>query len=81
VPPRARLSRQNAALQADNALVPTWRPERSGCPGLLTIDHILIDPRCTVRATSIHRLPGSDHRALYARLRLPAQVGRLPLKT
>lgn len=73
-----RLGHQDAALQAGNALIPTWRPELSGCPALLAIDHILIDPRCAVRATSVHRLPGSDHRVLYAQLRLPAEAGRLP---
>ena len=73
-----RLGHQDAALQAGNALIPTWRPEPRGCPALLAIDHILIDPRCAVRATSVHQLPGSDHRALYARLRLPAQAGPSP---
>jgi hypothetical protein len=32
----------------------------------------LLDPRCTVLGTSVHELPGSDHRALFARFRLPA---------
>lgn len=73
-----RLGHHDAALQAGNALVPTWRPPPAGCPALLAIDHILIDPRCAVRATSVHRLPGSDHRALYARLRLPAQADHSP---
>jgi hypothetical protein len=54
-----RLGHHDAALQAGNALVSTWRPEPAGCPALLAIDHILIDPRCAVRATSVHRLPGS----------------------
>ena len=40
--------------------------------GLLAIDHVLIDRRCAALATSVHRLIGSDHRALYAELRLPA---------
>ena len=73
-----RLGHHDTALQAGTALIPTWRPYRPGCPALLTIDHILIDPRCAVRATSVHRLPGSDHRALYARLRLPARARRPP---
>jgi endonuclease/exonuclease/phosphatase (EEP) superfamily protein YafD len=61
----------DAARQAGNGLVLTWGPEPRGHPALLTIDHVLIDPRCAVRATSAHRLPGSDHHALYAELRLP----------
>ena len=40
-------------------------------PALLTIDHVLVDPRCAVLATSVHALPGSDHRAVYAEFRLP----------
>jgi endonuclease/exonuclease/phosphatase (EEP) superfamily protein YafD len=39
---------------------------------LLALDHILIDPRCAVLATSAYPLPSSDHRALYAEFRLPA---------
>jgi endonuclease/exonuclease/phosphatase family metal-dependent hydrolase len=39
---------------------------------LLAIDHVLTDRRCAVLSTSAHLLPGSDHRALYAELRLPA---------
>jgi len=38
---------------------------------VLAIDHILLDPRCAVRAFSAHRLPGTDHRALYAQIQLP----------
>jgi endonuclease/exonuclease/phosphatase (EEP) superfamily protein YafD len=67
-----RLGHVDAASQAGHGLVPTWGPEPSGRPALLTIDHVLIDPRCAVLATAAHPLPGSDHRALYAEFRLPA---------
>jgi endonuclease/exonuclease/phosphatase family metal-dependent hydrolase len=50
-------------------LVPTWSPW--GSPALVTIDHVLVDPRCEVREFSVHPLPGSDHRAVYAEFRLP----------
>jgi endonuclease/exonuclease/phosphatase (EEP) superfamily protein YafD len=43
---------------------------------VLAIDHVLIDRRCAVLTTSAHRLTGSDHRALYAELRLPAPHSR-----
>ena len=66
------LGHVDAASQVGNGLVPTWGPEPRGRPALLTIDHILIDPRCAVLVTSAHELPGSDHRALYAEFRLPA---------
>jgi endonuclease/exonuclease/phosphatase family metal-dependent hydrolase len=60
----------DAAVEMGNGLVPTWGPW--GSPALLTIDHVLVDPRCAVLATSVHDLPGSDHRAVYAEFRLPA---------
>jgi endonuclease/exonuclease/phosphatase family metal-dependent hydrolase len=61
----------DAASQAGNGLVPTWGPEPGSRPALLALDHVLVDPRCAVRATSAHLLPGSDHRAVFAELRLP----------
>jgi endonuclease/exonuclease/phosphatase family metal-dependent hydrolase len=61
----------DAAAQLGRGLVPTWAPF-PGWPGLLTIDHVLLDPRCAVLAAEIHPLPGSDHQAVYAEFRLPA---------
>lgn len=61
----------DAAEQAGRGLDLTWGPGPRGRPGLLTIDHVLADRRCAVRRTSVHQLPGSDHRALFAELRLP----------
>ncbi len=61
----------DAASQVGKGLVPTWG-RRPGSPrGLLTIDHILVDPRCAVRSVRVFRLRGSDHRALFAEIRLP----------
>jgi endonuclease/exonuclease/phosphatase family metal-dependent hydrolase len=65
-----RLGHIDAAEQTGNGLAPTWGP--AGRPALLTIDHVLLDPRCAVLATAVHSLPGSDHRAVYAKFRLPA---------
>jgi endonuclease/exonuclease/phosphatase family metal-dependent hydrolase len=65
-----RLGHVDAASQTGNGLAPTWGP--SGKPALLTIDHVLVDHRCAVLATSVHFLPGSDHRAVYAKFRLHA---------
>jgi endonuclease/exonuclease/phosphatase (EEP) superfamily protein YafD len=59
----------DAAGEMGYGLVPTWGPR--GRPALLTIDHVLVDPRCAVLATSVHDLPGSDHRAVCAEFRLP----------
>jgi endonuclease/exonuclease/phosphatase family metal-dependent hydrolase len=61
----------DAASAAGQGLLPTWGPVPHGRPGLLAIDHVLVDSRCAVRAASVHRLPGSDHRAVYAEFRLP----------
>jgi endonuclease/exonuclease/phosphatase (EEP) superfamily protein YafD len=61
----------DAASQAGNGLSFTWGPRPGRRPTLLTIDHVLVNRRCAVLTTSAHWLPGSDHRALYAELRLP----------
>jgi endonuclease/exonuclease/phosphatase (EEP) superfamily protein YafD len=63
---------RDAASQAGHGLSATWGPHPGRRPGLLAIDHILTDPRCAVLTTSAHQLTGTDHRALYAELRLPA---------
>jgi endonuclease/exonuclease/phosphatase (EEP) superfamily protein YafD len=64
----------DAASQAGNGLSFTWGPRPDRRPTLLAIDHVLIDRRCAVVTTSAHWLTGSDHRALYAELRLPAPL-------
>jgi endonuclease/exonuclease/phosphatase family metal-dependent hydrolase len=61
----------DAALQAGEALTPTWGP--LGRPAVITIDHVLVDRRCAVLASSVHAIPGTDHRAVYAEVRLPGQ--------
>jgi endonuclease/exonuclease/phosphatase family metal-dependent hydrolase len=38
---------------------------------VITIDHVLVDRRCAVLASSVHAVPGTDHRAVYAVIRLP----------
>jgi endonuclease/exonuclease/phosphatase (EEP) superfamily protein YafD len=65
----------DAAARLGRGLVPTWGPLTRG-PGVLTIDHVLLDPRCEVLAVGVHRLPRSDHRAVYAEFRLPARQPR-----
>jgi endonuclease/exonuclease/phosphatase (EEP) superfamily protein YafD len=62
----------DAASQVGNGLSLTWGPRPARRPTLLAIDHVLTDRRCAVVTTSAHWLAGSDHRALYAELRLPA---------
>jgi endonuclease/exonuclease/phosphatase (EEP) superfamily protein YafD len=67
----------DAAGQAGHGLSLTWGPRSGRRPALLAIDHVLIDRRCAVLTTLVHLLPGSDHRALYAQLRLPAPRNRV----
>jgi endonuclease/exonuclease/phosphatase (EEP) superfamily protein YafD len=62
----------DAAREAGNGLVPTWGPRPGGRRALLTIDHVLTDPRCAILGTSVHPLAGTDHRAVLATIRLPA---------
>jgi len=66
-----RLGYADAARQAGKALTPTW-----GLPGkgaVLALDHVLVDRSCAVLACSVHAIPGSDHRAVYAAIQLPGQ--------
>ena len=64
-----RLGYADAARQAGRALTPTWGPP--GKSAVLTLDHVLVDRNCAVRACSVHVVPGSDHRAVYAEIQLP----------
>jgi endonuclease/exonuclease/phosphatase (EEP) superfamily protein YafD len=42
----------------------------------ITIDHVLVDRRARVTSASVHVVPGSDHRALVARVSLPQTANR-----
>jgi len=66
-----RLGYADAARQAGKALTPTWGPPGRGA--MLTLDHVLVDRSCAVLACSVHAIPGSDHRAVYAAIQLPGQ--------
>ncbi len=63
-----RLGYADAARQAGKALTPTWGPPGRGA--MLTLDHVLVDRSCAVLACSVHAIPGSDHRAVYAAIQL-----------
>jgi endonuclease/exonuclease/phosphatase family metal-dependent hydrolase len=67
-----RLGYADAARQTGEALTRTWGPP--GKRALLTIDHVLVSRGCAVLACSVHVIPGSDHRAVYAEIRLPRPV-------
>lgn len=59
----------DVADRAGKGLVLTWGLSKFGPP--LTLDHVLVDERVAVRRVEVYDLPGSDHRAVFAELRLP----------
>jgi len=61
---------RDAADAAGKGLEPTWPVGRT-MPPLIAIDHVLVDRRLGIAAYGVLDLPGSDHRAIYARLVLP----------
>jgi endonuclease/exonuclease/phosphatase (EEP) superfamily protein YafD len=62
---------RDAGEATGKGLEPTW-PGPDVFPwGLITIDHVLADPRIGVAEYGVDDLPGSDHRAIHARLVLP----------
>nr|WP_091604309.1 endonuclease/exonuclease/phosphatase family protein [Micromonospora mirobrigensis] len=62
----------DAADAVGAGLSGTWGPYDGDLIPPVTIDHVLVDRRIAVRAVDVHPLPGSDHRAVLAELRLPA---------
>ncbi|MEU8102599.1 endonuclease/exonuclease/phosphatase family protein [Nonomuraea muscovyensis] len=71
-PLRRALSRgyKDAADQVGAGLIPTW-PANRRVPPIITIDHILVDQRVGVRNVTVHTVPGTDHRAVFAELTCP----------
>jgi endonuclease/exonuclease/phosphatase family metal-dependent hydrolase len=53
-----------------SGLIPTWPNDRA-YPPLITIDHVLADSRIGISGYGVEDLPGTDHRAIYARMFLP----------
>jgi endonuclease/exonuclease/phosphatase (EEP) superfamily protein YafD len=61
----------DSADRAGTGLRATWPAlPRRALP--ITIDHVLVDRRVRVERVRVERIPGSDHRAVIAELRLPA---------
>jgi len=59
----------DAASVVGGGLRPSWPVGRLLPP--VTIDHVLADRRCGIRGVTVHKLPGSDHRAVIAELQIP----------
>ncbi|MBG0829166.1 endonuclease/exonuclease/phosphatase family protein [Planomonospora sp. ID67723] len=62
---------RDAADVTGQGLEPTWPQRWWDVPGV-TIDHVLADSRMAVHAFSVHQIPGTDHRPIFADLGLPA---------
>ncbi|WP_157249214.1 endonuclease/exonuclease/phosphatase family protein [Nonomuraea typhae] len=60
---------RDAAAQAGQGLTPTW-PSGRAIPPIITIDHILVDRSIGVRRVEVSDVRGTDHRAVFADLRL-----------
>ncbi|WP_327089615.1 endonuclease/exonuclease/phosphatase family protein [Nonomuraea sp. NBC_01738] len=61
---------KDAADQVGAGLIPTW-PANKRIPPIITIDHVLVDERVAVKRVSVHTVPGTDHRAVFAELAVP----------
>ncbi|UWZ38134.1 endonuclease/exonuclease/phosphatase family protein [Dactylosporangium roseum] len=62
---------RDAADVVGAGLVTSWPyDDRWYIPGV-TLDHVVADERVGVRKVSVHRITGSDHKAVYAELVLP----------
>ena len=61
---------RDAADVAGEGLEPTWPQDEYRSPPV-TIDHVLADRRIGFADYDVLDLPGSDHRAVFARLVLP----------
>ena len=63
----------DAADAVGKGFVWTWPARRRTRALPLTIDHVLVDERVKVEKVEVVRVPGSDHRAVIATLRLPRE--------
>jgi endonuclease/exonuclease/phosphatase (EEP) superfamily protein YafD len=61
---------EDAAAEVGAGLRATW-PSGRRFPPPVTVDHVLADARCGVRQVTVHTLPRTDHRAVFAELVLP----------
>jgi hypothetical protein len=65
----------DAAAADGTGLRPTFVPFHDAEPvPPVTLDHVLVGPRVAVEDVSVEHVPGSDHRMLIARVRLPART-------
>ncbi len=65
---------EDAAQQLGEGLTFTWPTDRRILPALFAIDHVLADDRIGISEFSAHDVAGTDHRAVFAELVLPALI-------
>lgn len=63
---------RDAAETVGKGLVGTWGPYDGSRVPPVVLDHVLVDRSIGVRDVSVHRIPGSDHRAVLADLAVGA---------
>ncbi len=61
----------DAADVAGAGLAPSWPYDNRWYFPAVTLDHVIADERVGVRKVVIHRIAGTDHRAVFAELVLP----------
>ncbi len=59
----------DAAASTGQGLTPTWGMRKLPLP-LVTLDHVLTDSRAGAADVQVYDIPGSDHRAVFADLRV-----------
>jgi endonuclease/exonuclease/phosphatase (EEP) superfamily protein YafD len=62
----------DAGAERGQGLVPTWPTRTPGWLGV-QIDHVLSTGGIHAESFAVYPLPGSDHRAILARLRVPGR--------
>ncbi len=65
---------RDAAEVVGDGLVPTW-PSKVQFPPPVTIDHVLAEKGISFSQYAVVKLPGSDHKAVFAELLLPPVPG------
>jgi endonuclease/exonuclease/phosphatase (EEP) superfamily protein YafD len=63
----------DAADATGKGLVATW-PTNRRFPPVITIDHVLADPRSRAESFDAYKMAGSDHRAVVVTLRIPRRL-------
>jgi len=61
----------DVAAASGSRLLPTWPMDGTRLPGI-AIDHVVTSPRVGSHGYQVHRVPGTDHAAIFATVAVPA---------